>query len=142
VFPYYTRIFDAYPNALKLYHNEGEITRILQHIPKFGTDVFHFGTDAKKTKEVIGDKVCLLGNLDPVRVMQNGTAETVTAEALEVLEAAAPGGGLILCAAGAYGVDTPRENIRALLESVKLYHKKRKSKPTLPVDGGDSHGSG
>ena len=142
VFPYYKRIFDAYPDALKLYHNEGEITRILQHIPKFGTDVFHFGTDALKTKEVIGDKVCLLGNLDPVRVMQNGTAETVTAEALKVLEAAAPGGGLILCAAGAYGVDTPRENIRALIESVKLYQEKKKSKPALHGDGGDSHGSG
>jgi uroporphyrinogen decarboxylase len=142
VFPYYKRIFDAYPNALKLYHNEGEITRILQHIPKFGTDVFHFGTDAGKTKDVIGDKVCLLGNLDPVRVMQDGSAETVTAEALKVLEAAAPGGGFILCAAGAYGVDTPRENIRALLESVKRYHRNGKSNPTLPAVGGASHGSG
>jgi uroporphyrinogen decarboxylase len=141
VFPYYKQIFDAYPNALKLYHNEGQITRILQHIPKFGTDVFHFGTEAMKTKELIGDKVCLLGNLDPVRIMQNGTAQTVTDEALKVLEAAAPGGGFILCAAGAYGVGTPRENIRALLESVNLFHKKKTPKLAPPADGNDPNGS-
>jgi uroporphyrinogen decarboxylase len=116
-FPYVKRIFDEYPNAIKLYHNEGPLEHMLQRIADLGPQIFHFGTDAEKTKEAIGDRVCLMGNLDPVRVMQNGTPESVRKEALEVLRVAAPGGGFILTSAGAFGVNTPEENVEAMLNA-------------------------
>lgn len=120
-FPYIKRIFDEFPNAEKLYHNEGSVAHIINRIPDMGTTIFHFGTDAKTTKEAIGDKVCLLGNLDPVRVMQNMTPLQIKLESEKVLKAAAPGGGFILCAAGAYGVDTSHENVRAMIDAAKNF---------------------
>jgi len=123
-FPYVKRIFDHYPNSIKLYHNEGSVERILSRIADLGCSIFHFGTDVKKTKEAIGDRVCLMGNLDPVRDMQNGTPESVREKALKVLEAGAPGGGFILSAAGVFGADTPDENVRAMLDSVRAFKRR------------------
>jgi uroporphyrinogen decarboxylase len=103
--------------------------RIIERIPDIGTSLFHFGTNAKQTKEKIGDRVCLMGNLDPVGLLQDGTPERVTEEALRVLEVSAPGGGFVLAAAGAYGIEVSDANIRALLDSVKIYAEQRNRLP-------------
>lgn len=121
VFPYITRIFDEYPTAIKLYHNEGKVDHILSRIPDMGTTIFHFGTEIRKTKELIGDKVCLMGNIDPVRIIRDGTPEQIKEEARRVLQTGAKGGGFILCSAGAFGVHTPDINVNSMLNAVKRY---------------------
>jgi uroporphyrinogen decarboxylase len=120
-FPYINRIFKEFPYAINLWHNEGQVKHIVHRIPDLGCRVFHFGTDVAFTKQLIGDKVCLMGNLDPVRLMQFETSEHVYKECIRVLAAGAPNGGFILCAAGGFGVDTPDDNVQAMLRSVKDY---------------------
>jgi uroporphyrinogen decarboxylase len=122
-FPYIKQIFDAFPGAVNLYHNEGRVAHIINRIPDLGCNIFHFGTDAGETKKALGGKVCLMGNLDPVRLMQFGTEKDVAEECRRVLSAGAAGGGFILCAAGGFGVDTPDENVYAMLRSVKEYRQ-------------------
>lgn len=126
-FPYIQRIFDAFPDAINLWHNEGQVSHIVHRIPDLHCNIFHFGTDAGETKKALEGKVCIMGNLDPVRLMQFATASEVREECLKVLSQAAPGGGFILCAAGGFGVETPDENVFAMLDSVKEYAGKGKS---------------
>jgi uroporphyrinogen decarboxylase len=119
--PYIKKIFEAFPYAITLWHNEGEVSHIIDRVPELKCNIFHFGTDAAETKKVLGGKVCLMGNIDPVMHMQSSSAQQVHDECLRVLTQAAPGGGFILCAAGGYGVDTLDENVYSMLNSVKEY---------------------
>jgi len=120
-FPYMTRIFQEFPEALRLYHNEGEVYHIMERIPEFGADVFHFGTEIAETKKRIGKQVCLMGNLDPLEVMLRGSVQTVRQAAQGVLEIGAQGGGFLLSTAGGMAPGTPLENIQAAIETAGGY---------------------
>ena len=50
--------------------------------------------DLRQAKEQIGERVCLIGNIDPVGVMLNGTPELVEARAQECLASAAEGAAI------------------------------------------------
>jgi uroporphyrinogen decarboxylase len=120
-FPYMREIYAAFPSALTMYHNEGLIDHVLQRIPDLGASLFHFGTEAAKTREAIGSRMCLMGNIDPIQVMLYGSAEEVRAACRNVLERCAPGGGLLLSSAGGLSVRTPEANVRAMLEATAEY---------------------
>ncbi len=120
-FPYINRIFLEFPSAIRLYHNEGDVYHIMDRIPEFGADIFHFGTDIKETKERIGKKICLMGNLDPLEVMLNGTLETVKETAQTCLEIGAKDGGFLLSTAGGMAPGTPIENIYAVIKVANTY---------------------
>jgi uroporphyrinogen-III decarboxylase len=53
--------------------------------------------------------------------MQDAGAEDVRRESMKVLEAGAEGGGLVLTAAGGFGVRTPDENVLAMREAVERH---------------------
>jgi len=116
-FPYMTRIFREFPAAMRLYHNEGEVYHIMERIPDFGADVFHFGTEIAETKRRIGKQVCLMGNLDPLEVMLRGSSQLVERTAESCLETGAQGGGFLLSSAGGMAPGTPRENIQAAIDA-------------------------
>lgn len=111
---------------MKLYHNEGPVKHVLKEIAEIKADIFHFGTDVRQTKNEIGDKICLLGNLDPVKVLCDKTPAEITKNAMEVMEVAAKGGGFILSTAGAFGINVPNENIDALIEAPNKYEIKKR----------------
>jgi uroporphyrinogen decarboxylase len=116
-FPYMTRIFQEFPAAMRLYHNEGDVSHIMERIPAFGADVFHFGTEIAETKERIGKQVCLMGNLDPLEVMLRGSVQTVEGAARRCLQIGAQGGGFLLSTAGGMAPGTPRQNIQAAIDA-------------------------
>ncbi len=120
-FPYMKEIYDAFPGALSLYHNEGSIGHVLERIPGLGASIFHFGTGAGETRAAVGDSVCLMGNLNPIGVMLYGSREEVSAACREVLDTCAPGGGLLLSTAGGLSVGTPEANVQAMLDATLEY---------------------
>lgn len=118
---YMRYIFGQFPSAIHLYHNEGQATHILEKIPKIGTDIFHCGKiDLETAKEQIGKQVCLMGNLDPIKVKEY-TSEEIKQLSLNCLKIAAPGGGYILSNGGAMAPGTSKQNIQALIKATKEY---------------------
>ena len=70
-------------------------------------------------KARVGDRLFLKGNLDPVGVVLLGTPETVRAEAIRCLDAAAAGGGYILSTACSVPPHAPPANVAVLREVVE-----------------------
>jgi MtaA/CmuA family methyltransferase len=122
--PYLKRICDAFPaDWVKLYHNDAEVQACLDHLPDAGFNVLNWGkqTDIAEVKERVGDRMCLMGNVNPLEVGVRGTADEVRAATLDVLE---KGGdrGLILSVGGGTSPGMPRRNIVAMLEALKEFN--------------------
>jgi len=94
---------------------------IIADIPK-GKAIYWFErTDLVRAKEVLGDVVCLRGNV-PSSLLTTGTPEQVEAYCKMLIEKVGKGGGFILD--GAIGVpdESKPENVRAMYESVRRYN--------------------
>jgi uroporphyrinogen decarboxylase len=118
--PYISQIFSEFPKAVKVYHNEDNVTHVLAGIPKLKADVWHFGdVDLEQTKTVIGDKITLMGNLHPLRVLLEGTPAEVEAAARDCIAKLAPGGGFILCSGGGLAPGTPLENVATMVKAAR-----------------------
>ena len=70
---------------------------------------------------MLGDVVCLRGNISP-SLLNLGTPEEVDAACREVIEKAGKDGGLILDCAFGVPDEAPIDNVRALYRSVRKYN--------------------
>lgn len=88
-------------------------------IPK-GKAVYMFEKmDMRKAKEVLGDTVCLCGNI-PSALLIYGTPDEVAGECKRMLDDCAPGGGFIMdVSVNLTGAD-PR-NLEAMFETTRTY---------------------
>ncbi|OAT80756.1 uroporphyrinogen decarboxylase family protein [Desulfotomaculum copahuensis] len=79
-------------------------------------------TDMKKAKAVLGNTMCLAGNL-PTTLLNYGTEEEVIAYARELIDTVAPGGGFIFTTDKSLlsPNDAKAENIRAVNRFVREY---------------------
>jgi len=77
--------------------------------------------DLKDALQVLGKRVFIKGNIDPVHTMLKGTPDDVRQAARERLRLAAPGGAYILSTACSVPPATPAENIMVLREAVEGY---------------------
>lgn len=77
-------------------------------------------SDLVTAKEVLGDVVCLRGNVSP-SLMTTGTPEEVDASCRHLIETVGKGGGFILDCAFGIPDETPIENVRAMYQSVRKY---------------------
>ncbi|AKA67227.1 methylcobamide--CoM methyltransferase [Clostridium scatologenes] len=78
--------------------------------------------DIEEVKNALGDKVCLVGNIDPVSIIRNGTVEDVYREVKNCIEKAAdsPNGYIVGSGCDIPG-GAPIENIKAVIEATKKY---------------------
>jgi len=81
--------------------------------------------DLAAAKKLVGDKVCIVGNISPVNVLLSGTPDQVIAESKAAIEKAAKGGGYILASGCGVPADTPAENIAAMVYASKTFGKYR-----------------
>lgn len=118
VLPRHQRIFEAWKQAgaITVLHVCGNNTRILDLLADTGADIVAIDSlvDLRFAKEQIGGRVSLIGNIDPVGVMLQGSVEQVEAAARRCLEDAA-GGGYILGTGCEVPPGTPIENVIALV---------------------------
>lgn len=77
-------------------------------------------TDMKRAKELLGDKVCLYGNV-PSALYVYGSPEEVDAYCKGLIEDCGPGGGYILGSECEVPWDAKPENIRAMLRAAEKY---------------------
>lgn len=131
-FPYLKRVYEAFSYApFRMYHNEGRADHFFDRIPDFGANVFHCGlVDLRRAKEVIGTRVCLMGNVSATGVLYTGTPAEVRDACNDRLSFAAPGGGYLLSCGGAFAPGTPRENLRELIAAGAAWRPGRTFPPT------------
>lgn len=120
IFPYLSRVLGEFPSAVRMYHIcDRRILHVVPRFPDMGVDVLYFSADIAEVKRAIGRRLCLMGNLDPVGLLLQGTPERVAAEARHCISVAAEDdGGFLLAPSGALIPGTPDENIRAMEDAV------------------------
>ena len=105
-------------------HICGNTEKSLDKIVKTGVDAFSLDqrVDLEVAKELVGDKVTLIGNIDPVSVFLQGSPAQMDAAVKEVIDKAAdnPRGFI---PSGGCGIpkEVPRENMDAFTAAVRKY---------------------
>jgi MtaA/CmuA family methyltransferase len=76
------------------------------------------GADIYAVRNAIGSRVCLLGGLDPWELLR-GTPSSLRAQTAELIERIGVFGGYILNTGGQVHVETPEENVRAVIRAAR-----------------------
>lgn len=124
--PYLKEIFDAFPGSVKMYHNDSDNPACYSHLQELGINIFNFThlQDIAGVRKLVGDRVCLLGNVPPLEVLAQGTPDMVEEAAENCLKQHESRAGLILSIGGGTSPGTPGENIRALVKAAAGWGKK------------------
>ena len=87
-----------------LYHNCGQIMDLVESYTKLGADIIESfspppllgDTDLAKAKELSKGKYIIIGNIDQVNVIKDGSPSIIRQNIKETLKAGKPGGRFIL----------------------------------------------
>lgn len=101
-----------------LVHICGNTTDRLELFPFTGASCISLDhkTDIKKAKEILFGKICFAGNVDPVKIMLQGTVEDVEKTCREIIEIAGTDGGFVLMPGCDIPPTVPHENIKKFIE--------------------------
>lgn len=102
-------------------HICGNTRKILAGMGSLGCDIvdLDFLSPVAEGREAMGPDQVLLGNIDPVRVLHDGTAESVARRIAECHEAARP--RYIVAAGCEVPRGTPAENLKAMAEFARSH---------------------
>ncbi|MCL4415628.1 MAG: hypothetical protein M1365_02835 [Actinobacteria bacterium] len=114
-----------------LYHNCGQIMSLVESYKELGADIVesfapppNLGDgDLKKAKEISDGIFTIIGNIDQVNVIQNGSIKLVDEKVRQACTIGKPGGKFILQPSDFLEYGTPLENVRAYVETGKKYGK-------------------
>jgi uroporphyrinogen decarboxylase len=126
--PYLKRICAAFPPEwIRIYHNDASVAACLDHLPDAGFNVLNWGkqTDIREVKRRVGERICLMGNVNPLETGVRGTPEQVRQATLDVLDGSG-GEGIILSVGGGVSPGMPRENILAMLDGLAQFNGRRR----------------
>jgi hypothetical protein len=114
--------------ALYHYFDNGKIAAMLPDIGALGPDIISTlcppqagDVELATAKRLIGSQVCLMGNVDVISVLQQGTPCDVREAVRSCMEAAATGSGFILSSSSSVLPGTPRENIQAYFAAAREF---------------------
>lgn len=104
-------------------HICGNTLPIVEMMAATGADILSIDQiDMKAMKDLVGDKTCLLGNVKPAETLLKGTPEMVMAEVKDIIEKAGDSPrGLMVSSGCEMPLNTPPENIDALINATKIY---------------------
>jgi len=109
--------------GIAFYHNHGKIMPFLEDYAYIGLDFLEpmeappWGdTDLGKAKQIIGDRFCMVGNLDDMEVVDKLSTEQVRTIARERLEQAGPRGFVLSGTASGIYTERGARNFMAMAE--------------------------
>jgi uroporphyrinogen decarboxylase len=106
-------------------HTDGNVWEILDDLHGAGIDGWHgiqrnIGMDMKRLKEGYGRKFCLFGGVH-CETLITGAEEEVREEVRTAIEAAGPGGGLVLTTSNVIPPGSRLENYLAMRQAIRDY---------------------
>jgi len=108
-------------------HTDGDLTSVLpllknitEGLPKGRVLLDFEKTDMKKAKEILGDRVCLFGNI-PAALLCFGSQTEVEDYCKKLIKDCGEGGGFILSTECETPWNAKPENVRAILDTAKKY---------------------
>lgn len=127
VLPYEKRFFAAVredcrrADAAALLHICGDTTAILPRMADTGADILEIDhkVDLLTARRLAGDRVCLMGNLDPTGMLLRGRPECVAAAAARAIALAGGAGGFVLGSGCEVPPKAPLENLRAMVAAAR-----------------------
>jgi uroporphyrinogen decarboxylase len=124
--PYTTRVVSALKKlGIKMImHICGDTSDRLQSMADTGVDCLSLDNKVNmaEARKVLGDRIALMGNLDPSGMLMFGSAEQVEGEGLNLLDSASgTRRNYILSSGCGVPISTPPENIRAMVRAAKKF---------------------
>ncbi len=125
-------------------HTDGNLMPYMDAIAATGLDAIQAvdpvaGMDMRKTKDIVGHRLCLCGNID-CGLLVRGRPEEVYEATRSLLRLCKADGGLVLGASNAVQPDVPMDNYRAMIQSWKRHGQYAADKEAMPnkADARDS----
>ena len=123
--PYERKVISAWKaeGLPAILHICGNTTPILPLMAETGAACLEIDhkVDLRTAKDVVGRRACLIGNLDPVAVLVEGTPAQVRQAAADCIAAAAAGGGYILGSGCHVPRATPLQNLRDMVSAAHTH---------------------
>lgn len=121
--PYVSQVVKEYDKAglWSIYHASEEKIGHIGLQADSGASVLSVGPgiDLGTVKQTVGDRVCLIGNLDPVNVLMNGAPAHIASEATRIMNLGKERGGYLFNTGEMVPRDTPIENMEAMLRGAR-----------------------
>jgi hypothetical protein len=124
IYPGLKRVADAIKKRGSFYivHSDGNNEPLLEMLAEAGVDGYQSidilgGMDLSAVKRRIGDRVCLLGNVD-LQVLKDGPAAKIEGDVERCMRDGAGGGGYIICSSGSMLESSP-ENLRKMISHAR-----------------------
>lgn len=107
-----------------IFHSDGDITSMLDFVVEAGFDGLHCleppYVDLNFVKKKVGDKLCLLGNIDTTHILVDGTRKEVEDAVKYAIKSLGPGGGYILSPSNSHPAMS-YQRIQWMVEATKKY---------------------
>ena len=124
--PYLAEFFGSLkainPRLVIAYHSDGNIEPIIPELIEIGVDVLNpiqpACMDPAELKRAYGDKLCFWGSMDEQHTLPFGGVDEVRDEVLKRLRTIGANGGLILGPTHHVQLDTPMENLWAMVNTI------------------------
>ncbi|MEK7398830.1 MAG: uroporphyrinogen decarboxylase family protein [Candidatus Poribacteria bacterium] len=107
--------------VLTFLHASEEKPEYIEKQAKIGADALSVGPgiDIGMAKQLTLGKIALIGNLDPLNILQRAIPQKVADETKRIMKIGKQGGGYIFNTGEMVPRDTPEENMRAMMRSAK-----------------------
>lgn len=117
--PGYDKFYQAFPNAQRWLHNDANAAHIAEGIADAGFQLWHAGDciDVHQAMADVRSEVSIAGNLSPVRVLKNGTPDSVYRDTCALIKDCGGNTKHVISAGGYVSWDTPLENIRSMMQA-------------------------
>jgi uroporphyrinogen-III decarboxylase len=110
------------------FHSDGDLTTILEDLLSLGMNALHpiqpGAMDIFELKKEIGDRVCLMGNVD-LHLLANGTGKQVEEEVFHLARICGREGGYMLSSSNSITDWVKPENMVAMGEAIKDFNTKQ-----------------
>ncbi|MGA2477330.1 MAG: uroporphyrinogen decarboxylase family protein [Spirochaetia bacterium] len=120
---FFSELKSMNPRLKIAYHSDGDIRPIIPDLIEIGLDVLNPVQPAcmnpAELKRTYGRNLCYWGTIDEQHTLPFGTPQDVKAEVETRLRTVGRGGGLIIGPTHHVQMDTPMENLLALVDSVR-----------------------